>query len=207
MASLAETRHSETGRHILRTQRYIKALAIQLKSHPRFSHFLDDNTIELIYKVSPLHDIGKVGVPDVILLKPGKLNPQEWEEMKKHAQHGYDALQRAEQELGTTEYLQIAKEIAYTHHEQWDGNGYPRGIKGDEIPISGRLMALADVYDALINKRIYKNAFGHEESVEIIRHGSGTQFDPDVVEAFLAIQNEFKRIATEFVDLQPNSTK
>ena len=200
MASLAETRHAETGKHILRTQRYIRLLAQKLKEHPRFSHYLDEVTIEMLYKTSPLHDIGKVGVPDRILLKPGELNADEWELMKHHAEFGHDALLRAEMELGTTDFLQLAREIAYTHHERWDGSGYPRGLRGDDIPICGRLMALADVYDALINRRVYKGPFNHEKSVEIIREASGSQFDPDVVEAFLALQSEFKRIAVEFSD-------
>ncbi|MCB1851876.1 MAG: two-component system response regulator [Gammaproteobacteria bacterium] len=200
MASLAETRHAETGKHILRTQHYVKTLAESLKAHPRFSHYLDEITILMLFKTSPLHDIGKVGVPDSILLKAGKLDPEEWEQMKKHAQYGHDALLRAEQVLGTTDFLQMAREIAYTHHEHWDGSGYPRGLQGEEIPISGRLMALADVYDALISRRVYKEPFSDEKSVEIICQGRGQQFDPDVVDAFLALRGEFRRIAETFSD-------
>jgi len=200
MASLAETRDSETGKHILRTQNYVKTLAEQLKAHPRFVNYLDEHTIEMLYKTSPLHDIGKVGVPDRILLKPSKLDPDEWEEMKKHAEYGHNALLRAEQELGTTDFLQMAREIAYTHHERWDGTGYPRGLQGDEIPIAGRLMALADVYDALINKRVYKDPFPHEQAVTVILEGAGTHFDPDIVASFKELQEEFLRIAVEFAD-------
>lgn len=200
MASLAETRDSETGKHILRTQNYVKILAEDLASHPRFVAYLDAQTIELLFKTSPLHDIGKVGVADRILLKAGKLEPEEWEAMKKHAEYGHNALLRAEQELGTTDFLQMAREIAHTHHERWDGTGYPRGLQGDAIPISGRLMALADVYDALINKRVYKDALPHEKAVEIIVSGAGTHFDPDVVASFQALQEEFLRIAQEFAD-------
>ena len=201
MATLAETRDFETGRHILRTQNYIKKLAECLKNHPRFANYLKSNgTIDMLYKTSPLHDIGKVGVPDRILLKPGKLDPDEWELMKLHAQYGHDALLRAEQEMGSTDFLQMAREIAFTHHEHWDGRGYPQGLKGDDIPISGRLMAIADVYDALISKRVYKEAYSHDKAVEIVRQSAGTHLDPDIVEAFLALQNEFQQIAKHYQD-------
>jgi putative two-component system response regulator len=201
MATLAETRDNETGRHILRTQNYIRILAEHLKTHPRFLDYLqNDETIEMLCKTSPLHDIGKVGVPDRILLKPGKLDADEWVIMKKHAEYGHDALLRAEEELGSTDFLQMAREIALTHHERWDGTGYPRGLKGDDIPISGRLMAIADVYDALINKRVYKEAFSHEEAVEIVKASAGTHLDPDIVEAFLQLKNEFLNIATRYRD-------
>jgi putative two-component system response regulator len=201
MATLAETRDSETGKHILRTQNYIKILAEFLLNHPRFSDYLQaDGTIEMLSKTSPLHDIGKVGVPDRILLKPGKLDPDEWIVMKKHAQYGHDALLRAELELGSTDFLQMAREIAYTHHERWDGNGYPQGLKGENIPVSGRLMAIADVYDALINKRVYKEAYSHEKAVEIVRQSAGTHLDPDIVEAFLQLQDEFRNIACLYRD-------
>jgi putative two-component system response regulator len=201
MATLAETRDSETGKHILRTQNYIKILAEYLVNHPRFSDYLQaDGTIEMLSKTSPLHDIGKVGVPDRILLKPGKLDPDEWIAMKKHAQYGHDALLRAELELGSTDFLQMAREIAYTHHERWDGNGYPQGLKGENIPVSGRLMAIADVYDALINKRVYKEAYSHEKAVEIVRQSAGTHLDPDIVEAFLQLQDGFRNIACLYRD-------
>ncbi|MES9970257.1 MAG: two-component system response regulator [Candidatus Thiodiazotropha sp.] len=201
MATLAETRDSETGKHILRTQNYIKILAEHLKNHARFSDYLLlDDTIEMLSKTSPLHDIGKVGVPDRILLKPGKLDEEEWILMKKHSQYGHDALLRAEQELGSTDFLQMAREIAYTHHEHWDGSGYPQGLKGDDIPISGRLMAIADVYDALINKRVYKEAYSHETAVEIVRQSAGSHLDPDIVDAFLQLQDEFEKIAILYRD-------
>ncbi|MCC8998155.1 MAG: two-component system response regulator [Candidatus Contendobacter sp.] len=202
MASLVEARDNETGKHLLRTQNYVRTLAEKLKDHPRFAHYLDEHTIELLYKTAPLHDIGKVGVPDRILLKPGKLDPEEWELMKKHPDYGHQALLRAEQEMGTTDFLQLAKEIIYTHHEKWDGSGYPRGLKEDEIPIAGRLMAIADVYDALINRRVYKNRFLHEDAVEMIRQAAGHHFDPDVAEAFLEQQEEFKRIASVYADTE-----
>jgi putative two-component system response regulator len=139
-------------------------------------------------------------VPDQILLKPGKLTPDEWIEMKRHATYGHDALLRAEHELGTTDFVQMAREIALTHHERWDGSGYPQGLKGDEIPISGRLMAVADVYDALISHRVYKGPCSHEEAVATILEGSGSHFDPDIVDEFNARQEEFREIATRYSD-------
>lgn len=200
LASLAETRDNETGNHLHRTQRYIKALAEHLKNHPRFKTVLSDEAIELMFKSAPLHDIGKVGVPDRILLKPGKLDKAEWQEMKKHALYGKEAISRAEQELGSTSFLAYACEIAFTHHEKWDGSGYPRGLKGDEIPVSGRLMAISDVYDALISKRVYKAAFPHKKATKIIHEGRGSHFDPDMVDAFIALEQDFIAIAERFVD-------
>ncbi len=200
MASLAETRDAETGKHIIRTQNYVRLLAQGLRDHPRFSDYLNDEVIDLLYKTAPLHDIGKVGVPDHILLKPGKLTPDEWVEMKRHTNYGYEALMRAEQVWGATDFLQMAQEIAYTHHEWWDGSGYPRGLKGADIPISGRLMAVADVYDALINYRVYKGPIPHDEAVETIQQASGSHFDPDIVEQFIAQKDDFNRIAVELSD-------
>lgn len=200
MASLAETRDNETGNHIRRTQHYMRLLCNTLKSHPNFSHYLDDKTIDFLFKSAPLHDIGKVGVPDKILLKPGPLSPEEWQEMKQHAQIGYEALLRAEKELGSSSFLEVAREIALTHHEKWDGSGYPQGLKGEEIPISGRLMALADVYDALISKRVYKLPFSHEESIKLIVSEKGSHFDPAVVEAFEQLAGEFNKVAEKFKD-------
>lgn len=201
MASLAETRDSDTGNHIRRTQHYVLALANQLKLHPRFSEFLIEQNIRLLFKSAPLHDIGKVGIPDRILLKPGKLDQVEFEIMKTHTTLGRDALASAEQSLGTdVEFLAMAKEIAYSHQEKWDGSGYPEGIGADDIPISARLMAVADVYDALISRRIYKEGMPHEEACRIIEEGSGSHFDPDIVEAFMQIHQEFKDIAQRYTD-------
>ena len=202
LASLAETRDKETGNHIRRTQYYVKLLAEKLRKHPRFSPVLDDDrTIERLFKSAPLHDIGKVGIPDHILLKPGKLDPEEFEVMKSHAILGRDAIMQAEQELGVTiPFLQFAKEIAFSHQEKWDGSGYPQGLVGEAIPVSARLMALADVYDALISKRIYKSAIPTDKAVEIILEGKGKHFDPDVVEAFLELQDEFQEVAARFAD-------
>jgi len=200
LASLAETRDNETGAHILRTQRYVRALAVRLKDHPRFAHALSDETIDLLYKSAPLHDIGKVGIPDNILLKPGKLTDDEFEIMKGHPRLGSEALAVAERELGSNSFLSYAREISLSHHEKWDGSGYPNGLAGDAIPLSGRLMALADVYDALISKRIYKPAFPHDKAKDIIVEGRDRHFDPDVVDAFLAIEDEFMGIAQAYSD-------
>jgi len=201
MASLAETRDNETGNHIRRTSWYVKALAERLRHHPRFAHFLDDTTIELLFKSAPLHDIGKVGIPDRILLKPGRFEPHEMEIMKTHTTLGRDAILSAERELGIeVDFLKYAKEIAYGHQEKWDGSGYPEGLAGDAIPISARLMALADVYDALISRRVYKEGMSHEQAVAIIAEGHGKHFDPDITDAFLEIQKQFVEIAQRYAD-------
>ena len=200
LASLAETRDNETGMHIMRTQRYVKALCEVLKDHPRFKDFLYADTIELLYKSAPLHDIGKVGISDAILQKPGKLTAEEFEIMKKHTLYGREALLQAEEMLGSNSFLKLAGEIAYTHHEKWDGSGYPEGLAGDAIPVSGRLMALADVYDALISRRVYKEAFSHEKTGGIIIDGKGKHFDPDIVDAFVAAEENFRQIATQYAD-------
>jgi putative two-component system response regulator len=201
LTSLAETRDSDTGNHIRRTQRYVRALAVRLRPHPRFARFLDDRAIHLLFKSAPLHDIGKVGIPDRILLKPGPLDPQEFEIMKGHAALGRDAILQAERELGAEiPFLRYAKEIAYGHHEKWDGSGYPEGLSGDAIPVSARLMALADVYDALISRRVYKAPMPHAKAVVIISQGRGRHFDPDIVDAFQEIQDEFQAIAERYAD-------
>lgn len=172
-----------------------------LKSHPRFAAFLTEANIEMLYRSAPLHDIGKVGIPDHILLKPGKLTPEEFEVMKTHTTLGWQALEHAEQALESpVGFLQIAKQIALSHQEKWDGSGYPQGLAGDAIPIPARLMALADVYDALVKRRIYKPAFTHARALTLIEAGSGQHFDPDVVQAFLQIHERFHAIATEFAD-------
>ena len=201
MASLAETRDSDTGNHIRRTQHYVRVLARQVQNHPRFGYFLDDATIELLFKSAPLHDIGKVGIPDRILLKPGRFTPEEFEIMKTHTTLGRDAIAAAEKQLGKeVEFLRHAKDIALYHQEKWDGSGYPEGLVGDAIPVSARLMAVADVYDALISRRVYKDGMSHEKAVDIIREGRGTHFDPDLVDAFLAVQEEFRTIAARYAD-------
>jgi putative two-component system response regulator len=201
MASLAETRDSDTGNHIRRTQHYVKALALKLREQPRLAALLDDRYILMLFKSAPLHDIGKVGIPDRILLKPGKLTPEEFELMKTHTTLGRDAIHAAERQLGMpVEFLKLAKEIAYSHQEKWDGSGYPEGLKGEAIPLSARLMALADVYDALISRRVYKEGMPHEQALAIISAGRGQHFDPDMVDAFLAIHEEFHAIAQRYID-------
>lgn len=202
LSSLAETRDNETGNHIRRTQNYMRSLGLRLRYHPRFKDFLTADNIELLYKLAPLHDIGKVGIPDRILLKPGKLTPEEFEVMKTHAALGGNAIAAAEDRVNTKSvFLRIARQIALGHHEKWDGSGYPFGQKGDDIPIPARLMAVADVYDALLSRRVYKAGMGHAEVAAIIVEGSGKHFDPDVVEAFVAIQNEFVEIAEKYCDV------
>lgn len=200
MASLAEYRDPETGGHIKRTQNYVKALALKLRENPKFRSHFDDDAVEMLYKSAPLHDIGKVGIPDHILLKPGKLTDAEFEEMKQHTTFGRDAILAAENKLGSNSFLRFAREIAYTHQEKWDGSGYPQALQGEEIPISGRLMAVADVYDALISRRCYKSPFPHTEAVEIITDGRGTHFDPDMVDAFLELAETFREIAHEYAE-------
>jgi len=199
LAHLAEIRDPETGNHLRRTQGYVRALAEQLSDHPRFADFLTPHAIELLVKSAPLHDIGKVGIPDHILLKPGPLTPEEWEIMKTHAKLGRDAIEQAERDVERPlEFLTMAKDIAHYHHERWDGTGYPEGLAGDDIPIAARLMALADVFDAIISQRVYKPPLSFEESYAIIVAGRGTHFDPDVVDAFVARFDEFQRVATRY---------
>ena len=201
LASLAETRDSETGNHIRRTQFYVQALARRLQAHPRFAALLTPRYIDMLFKSAPLHDIGKVGIPDAILLKPGRLTPDEFEIMKTHTTLGRQAIEHAEQLLGMkVDFLSMSKDIAQSHQEKWDGSGYPQGLAGEAIPVSARLMAVADVYDALISQRIYKAGMPHEEAAAIIAEGRDAHFDPDVVDAFLAIQDEFKDIALRFAD-------
>jgi putative two-component system response regulator len=201
MASLAETRHLETGNHIRRTQAYVRVLAKQLQHHPHFSLMLTDTNIELLYKSAPLHDIGKVGIPDHILLKPGRLTAEEFEIMKTHTTLGRDAIEHAEQQIGgSVPFLAFAKEVAYSHQEKWDGSGYPQGLVGRAIPISARLMAIADVYDALTSRRIYKGSLDHDEAVRAITMGRAKHFDPDMVDAFLQVQSLFREIAIQYND-------
>lgn len=200
LGTLAEYRDPETGGHIKRTQAYVKALALQLRRQPEFAAALSDDYIELLRLSAPLHDVGKLRVPDSVLLKPGRLDDDEFAKMKRHTVFGHEALRLMEDKLGSQTFLSVACEIAHTHHEKWDGTGYPRGLRGTEIPLAGRLMALADVYDALISKRVYKPASSHEAALEIIHKGAGTHFDPDVAAAFLAISETFRNIALTYAD-------
>lgn len=209
MASMAETRDNETGNHIRRTQHYVKVLAEKLRYHPRFEKFLNnDKTIEMLFKSAPLHDIGKVGIPDAILLKPGRLTRQEFDVMKSHTTLGRDAIVHAEKNLGIeVPFLQYAKEIAYSHQEKWDGSGYPDGLSGDNIPISARLMAVADVYDALVSRRVYKAPMLHDDAVKIMLDGRAQHFDPDMIDAFIACQDQFKLIGEKYADSETDLLK
>ena len=202
LANLTESRDQETGGHIKRTRRYIRLLAEHIRSHDKYKNALSDEYIDMLYKSAPLHDIGKVGIPDNILLKPYPLTEKEFEVIKSHTFLGSGVIESSARKLGKKSFLTFAAEIAYSHHEKWDGSGYPLGLKGDEIPISGRLMALADVYDAITSKRVYKLPSLHANAVNIIKKGSGTHFDPDMVNAFLEIHEQFKNIAWEFSDDQ-----
>lgn len=201
MGALAESRDPETGNHIRRTQRYVKALATEASKHGQYKDFLTPDVITSLFKSAPLHDIGKVGIEDSILLKPGKLTDEEFDEMKRHAEFGRDAISAAEKSIDSADnFLIFAKEIAYYHHEKWDGSGYPERLSGVNIPLSARLMAVADVYDALISKRCYKPAFSHEKAVDIITEGKSNHFEPLLVDCFLAIAEEFREIAQKFAD-------
>jgi len=203
LASLAETRDNETGNHIRRTQNYVAVLAHALKDHPRFSGLNADGIVDIIVKAAPLHDIGKVGIPDHILLKPGPLDPDEWRIMQTHTRLGADAIEAAlvdEEEQTPLAFLHIAIDIAYSHHEKWDGSGYPDGLRGETIPLPARLMALADVFDALISRRVYKAPMPIDQAVAIIHEGRGRHFDPDIVDAFDNSFDEFLDIARRYAD-------
>ena len=202
MATVAETRDPETGAHIKRTQHYVRALAEYLRQQGVATDILTDEYIDLLFHSAPLHDIGKVGVPDAILTKPGKLTAEEYEAIKHHTLYGEQMLANTIRKIEGDNFLDLAKAIAASHHEKWDGSGYPRGLAGEDIPFSGRLMAVADVYDALINARCYKPAFSHEKAREIMIAGRGTHFDPQVLDAFLALEDTFQGIARRFVDTQ-----
>jgi putative two-component system response regulator len=203
MATMAETRDKETSNHIRRTQNYVAALARKLQSHPRFAAELTDENITLLYKSAPLHDIGKAGLPDSIVLKPGKLDRDEFEIMKLHAVRGRDTIRQVEEYIGGSNgFLTYAREIAHSHQEKWDGSGYPEKLAGEAIPLSARLMAVADVYDALISKRIYKPPFSHAEAVAVMQDGRGTHFDPDILDAFVEIAGTFAEIAGKFTDVE-----
>ena len=203
LASLAETRDVETGNHIRRTQRYVRALAERLRGRPGFEPLLAPGYIALLFKSAPLHDIGKVGIPDRILLKPGRLTPEEFAIMREHPALGRDTIQQVEDIIGAeVPFLALAKEIAYGHQEKWDGSGYPRGAAGRDIPLSARLMAVADVYDALISRRVYKDPIPHDDAVAIITASRGAHFDPDIVDAFLEIHEDFRAIAARYLDTE-----
>lgn len=199
--ALAEFRDNETGHHILRTQSYVEAMARRLSHHPHFAPCLSSDTIGMLFRSAPLHDIGKIAIPDAVLLKAGPLTAEEWATMRRHAEFGRDAIMHAQSLMGESgAFLKFALEIAYCHHEKWDGSGYPQGLVGESIPISARLMAVADVYDALISKRPYKEAFSHARATAMIRAGRGKHFDPAMVDAFCAIEQDIFTIAQRHQD-------
>jgi putative two-component system response regulator len=203
MASLAETRDNETGNHIRRTQGYVEILARALAANPNYAALRRADIIDLVIKAAPLHDIGKVGIPDHILNKPGPLTPDEWSIMQTHTTMGAEAIEHAmegEEDHAPLAFLHLAIDIAYSHHEKWDGSGYPAGLKGPNIPLPARLMAVADVYDALISRRVYKPPMSHTDAVRIISDGRGSHFDPDIVDIFLANEQEIVVIATRYTD-------
>ncbi|MBU2645070.1 CHASE2 domain-containing protein [bacterium] len=202
MVSMVETRDPETGEHIKRTQLYARMTAETLRNQGFYQEVLTDRFIATLFLSVPLHDIGKVGIPDNILLKPERLTDDEYEIMKTHAAHGRTIITRATKDYKIDAYLLMSAEIAGTHHERWDGKGYPDGIGGDQIPLSGRIMSLADVYDALISVRCYKPAFSHEKAIGIIREGRGTLFDPVIVDAFLAIESDIGKVAAALSDAE-----
>lgn len=212
LASLAEIRDTETGHHILRTQSFVELLARHLADHPDYRDALAGERLEMIVRSAPLHDIGKVGIPDSILLKPGRLTPEEFEYMKKHPVIGADAIARAMAQAarsrneaeplpeGAFAFMETACEIALGHHEKWDGSGYPSGLKAEQIPVSARLMALADVFDALSSRRVYKEPMGIEEVTRIIVAERGRHFDPVIVDTFLELRPAFAEVAQRFAD-------
>jgi putative two-component system response regulator len=201
LAHLAETRDPETGKHLARTQGYMALLADVLKEHPRFQPTLTPRFISLLTRSAPMHDIGKVGIPDHILNKPGKLTAPEWAIMQTHAKLGSDAIELAEQDIEKPlEFLTLAKEIAHWHHEKWDGTGYPDQLAGDAIPVAARLMAIADVFDALISVRVYKPAFSFEAAQALMAEQRGRHFDPDIADAFLGHFDAFVAIAMQHRD-------
>ena len=201
LANLAETRDKDTGGHIRRTQLYVKLLAEQLAKTQKYQDEINPDVIEHMYKSAPLHDIGKVGISDAILLKPGKLTEDEYDLMKAHTTLGQSTINRSLMNAkNENSFLSYAAEIAGSHHEKWDGSGYPKGLKEEQIPLSGRIMALADVYDALTSKRCYKEAFNHEGACKIIEESKGTHFDPTIVDCFLEIHASFNKIALQYID-------
>lgn len=200
MSKLAESKDPETGAHLERMREYCRVTANYLARHSKYRFSIDEHFIENIYLASPLHDIGKVGVPDAILLKPGRLTEDEFDTMKTHTLIGGMTLRAVNETHPGNLFLQMGIEIAEGHHEKWNGSGYPRGLKGEDIPLSARILALGDVYDALTSKRCYKEAFSHEKSRQIIEEGSGSHFDPEIVQAFLNTEDEFIRIRRHFQD-------
>ncbi|APW41143.1 HD-GYP domain-containing protein, partial [Rhodoferax saidenbachensis] len=201
LATLAELRESDTESHILRVQHYVRVLANKLGPHPSYAALLTPDYIESLCRSVPMYDMGSVGIPDRILLKPGRLTPEEVAIMRTHTTLGYESIVRAEKTLGrASPLLTIAKEITRSHQEKWDGSGYPQGLSEGQIPVSARIVALADVYDALISNKVYKDGVPHDKAVQIIFSERGTHFDPDIVDAFIEIHEEFAAIAQRYAD-------
>ena len=206
LAKLADSRDPDTGEHLERISAYSTILAKELRRHPRYATEVTLPFVRLIGISAALHDIGKVGIEDRILLKPGSLSPEERAEMQKHSVIGGQCLRETEQRLGSSNFLQMAREITFAHHERWDGKGYPYGLAGEAIPLAARIVAIADVYDALSSKRCYKRALPHEECVAIIRDRAGKNFDPDLIEVWLTIEAEFRRIAQHYATMAVSSS-
>ncbi len=208
LGSIAETRDNETGNHIHRTRAFVKIMAQRLAPLPRYRESVTAEQWAMIWKSAPLHDIGKIGIPDHILLKPGKLTADEFALMQRHPVIGRDAIQTAEIRMGSdSSFLGVAKDIAYAHHERWDGSGYPEGLGGEAIPLAARIMALADVYDAMTSKRVYKPALPHATAVEAVRDGRGKHFDPALADCFLDDADAFRDIAAQYSDDGEQSNK
>ncbi len=206
LAKLAESRDEETGAHLERMREYCRILAEELSTRPEYRDIVDGEYVAQLYLTSPLHDIGKVGVPDRILLKPGRLTPEEFEVMKQHTILGGETLDAVAQNHPEATFLQMARDIALSHHERLDGSGYPYGLRGEDIPLCGRIAALADVYDALTSKRVYKDAFGHETARDILIGDSGTHFDPDIVDAFLCREERFLEAKRQYQNDESETT-
>jgi putative two-component system response regulator len=200
MAKLAESRDPETGKHLERIRYYAQVIAQALETNNNFSGEIDKQFIDNIYLSSPLHDIGKVGIPDCVLLKPSRLDDEEFNLMKSHTNIGFQTLNEALTKYPQADYLRMSAEIALSHHEKFDGSGYPNGLKGNEIPLSAQIVAIADVYDALTSNRVYKSAFSHNVAKGIIIEESNTHFNPEMVDAFLSKENEFMEIYSKYTD-------
>ncbi|MCF8209456.1 MAG: HD domain-containing protein [Rhodoferax sp.] len=203
LITLAEQRDSDTESHILRVQNYVRILAQKLMGQPAFADVISPTFIEILCACAPLYDMGTLGIPDRILLKPGRLTPAELAIMRTHPSVGYEALVRAEKIGGnSSRSLAITKELVYCHQEKWDGSGYPRGLAGPQIPVSARIIAIADVYDALISNKVYKDGVSHDRAVQVIFGERGGHFDPDMADAFIEIQDEFDAIAQRYADTE-----
>ncbi len=201
MASMAGVRGSNSNHHVLRIQQYVKALAQQLANRSEFTAILTPAYIDLLFQLAPLHDMGTIGIPDRILLKPGALTPEEFEIMKTHTSLALGVIEQFESSTGVApELLQTLKELAYSHHERWDGSGYPQGLQGTQIPLAARLLAIVDVYDVLTSNHVYGAGIRHDQAVATIFQGRASHFDPDLVDVFIEMQGEFAAIAARHVE-------